>query len=211
MTLNQKYVVFGVAVFLAHTIYSETVSNQRIDVVENAVVTIAETNSLRMGNIENAVIAMAEDVQEIKEKVLGHQPITIKYTQKDVECLARNIFWEAGVEDMTGKIAVGNVTINRVKTKYWGKDICSVVYAPAQFSWTKKRNRAWVKLKGSNWEDSKAAAHAVLDGIVVKKLNKALFYHADYVDPYWKDNSKRVLKVGQHIFYTQALGGTLKL
>jgi spore germination cell wall hydrolase CwlJ-like protein len=211
MTLNQKYIAFGIAVFLAHSIYSENVSNKRIDVVEHAVIAIAETNSERMGNIENAVIAMAEDVQEIKEKVLGHQPITIKYNKKDVECLARNIFWEAGIEDMTGKIAVGNVTINRVKTNYWGKDICSVVYAPAQFSWTKKRDRAWVELNGSNWEDSKAAAHAVLDGIIVKKLDKALFYHADYVDPYWKDKSKRVLKVGQHIFYTQAKGGTLKL
>jgi len=80
-----------------------------------------------------------------------------------------------------------------------------VVHAPAQFSWTKKQNRAWVELKGSNWEDSKAAAHAVLDGIIVKKLNKALFYYANYIEsPYWVDHDAYITSIGKHKFYSVA-------
>ena len=61
------------------------------------------------------------------------------------------------------------------------------------------------------WADSKAAAEAVLSGLSVKQLNSALYYHADYVKPAWRDTSKRVLKVGKHIFYTQAKGSNLTL
>ena len=87
-----------------------------------------------------------------------------------------------------------------------------MVYAKDQFSWTKDKKRAWLQNKGANWEASKVAASQVLSyGVRVKPLKKALFYHADYVNPTWKDNSKRITKVGQHIFYTQAKGSTLSL
>ena len=61
----------------------------------------------------------------------------VKYTPKDVECLTKNIYYEAGVEDHRGKYAVAHVTVNRLKAGYWGKTICQVVYAKAQFSWIK--------------------------------------------------------------------------
>lgn len=165
----------------------------------------------RISNVEEQVAEMRNDVREIKQAVLAHRPVKITYTQQDVECLARNIYWEAGVEDMTGKIAVGNVTVNRVRTKYWGKSICKVVYAREQFSWTRVPKRAWITLKGKAWTDSKAAAEAVLNGLQVKQLDSALYYHADYVRPGWRDYDKRVIKIGRHIFYTQAKGSTLKL
>jgi len=38
-----------------------------------------------------------------------------------------------------------------------------------------------------------------------------LFYHADYVSPTWRDRTKQVLKVGQHIFYSQAKGSNLSI
>ena len=165
----------------------------------------------RISNVEEQITAIHNDVADIKQAVLDRAPVRINYNQNDVECLARNIYWEAGVEPMTGKIAVGNVTINRVKTKYWGRHICDVVYSKDQFSWTKERRRGWIGLKGKSWAESKAAAEAVLNGLKVKQLDKALFYHADYVQPNWRDRSKRVIKIGRHIFYTQAIGSTLTL
>ncbi len=191
MTNTKFYLAVGATVFTANVAYN--------------------IFSDRISNVEEQVAIMRNDVQEIKQAVLARAPIKIKYNKNDVECLARNIYWEAGVEDMTGKIAVGNVTINRVKTRYWGRNICEVVYSPAQFSWTKERKRGWIALKGQAWADSKAAAEAVLDGLKVKQLDSALYYHADYVQPNWRDSSKRVLKVGKHIFYTQAKGSNLTL
>ena len=192
MATTRTYLAIGATVFVANLTYH---------MFDN-----------RISNVEEQIAEMREDVQEIKQAVLTYTPVKIKYNEKDVECLARNIYWEAGVEDLTGKIAVGNITVNRVKTRYWGSHICDVVYAKDQFSWTKQRKRAWVTLKGRAWADSKAAAEAVLkQGIVVKQLNKALFYHADYVDPNWRDSDHKVLKVGRHIFYNQAKGTNIKL
>ena len=193
MTNTQLYLAVGTAVFVANVAYNVGIES-------------------RISNVESEVSAIHSDVAEIKQAVLESQPVTIKYNKNDVECLARNIYYEAGIEPMAGKIAVGNITVNRVKTKYWGHHICDVVYSQDQFSWTKDKKRAWVQLKGPAWADSQAAAEAVLKGgLRVKQLRTALFYHADYVSPTWRDNSKKVLKVGHHIFYTQAKGSNLTL
>lgn len=50
-------------------------------------------------------------------------------SDKDVECMARNIFYEAGGESTEGKIAVGVVTLNRAQDGRFGKTVCDVVKA----------------------------------------------------------------------------------
>lgn len=195
MTVNQTYLAIGVAVFAANVLYSEYSTSERIS------------------SVEHAVVAIADDVQNIKEAVMVEQdPAVIKYSKQDFDCLARNIYYEAGIEDRLGKVAVAQVTLNRVKTGYWGKNICKVVYSPAQFSWTKVKRRAWIPNIGPSWEESKRVAAEVLDqGLRIRTLRTSLFYHADYVSPKWRDDSKRITKVGRHIFYTQAKGSTLHL
>ena len=48
-------------------------------------------------------------------------------SDKDVECLARNIFYEAGSEPIEGKVAVGMVTLNRTQDERYPQSICGVV------------------------------------------------------------------------------------
>ena len=50
-------------------------------------------------------------------------------SDRDVECLARNIFYESGAEPTEGKIAVGIVTINRAQDPRFGRSVCEVVKA----------------------------------------------------------------------------------
>ena len=50
-------------------------------------------------------------------------------SDKDIECLARNIFYESGGEPTEGKIAVGIVTINRAQDPRFGTSVCEVVKA----------------------------------------------------------------------------------
>jgi spore germination cell wall hydrolase CwlJ-like protein len=50
-------------------------------------------------------------------------------SDQDVECLARNIFYESGAEPTEGKIAVGLVTINRAQDPRFGRSVCEVVKA----------------------------------------------------------------------------------
>ena len=53
--------------------------------------------------------------------------VDINVSSKDVDCLAKNIYYEAGSEPEEGKVAVAMVTINRVRDGRFGKSICLVV------------------------------------------------------------------------------------
>ena len=56
--------------------------------------------------------------------------------------------------------------------------------------------------RGSNWEESKRIARDVIvEGKRVYGLNEALFYHANYVRPYWARAKRRLAQIGAHIFY----------
>jgi spore germination cell wall hydrolase CwlJ-like protein len=50
-------------------------------------------------------------------------------SDRDVDCLARNIFYESGGEPTEGKIAVGIVTVNRAQDPRFGNNVCDVVKA----------------------------------------------------------------------------------
>lgn len=128
----------------------------------------------------------------------------------EIDCLARNIFYEAGTENKLGKTAVAQVTLNRVRSGYWGDNICQIVYAGNQFSWTKKSKLE--PARGANWDASRDVAREVLYGnLRYSQLKDSLFYHADYTHPNWADPKHRVTKVGRHIFYNQAKGSWVQL
>ena len=151
------------------------------------------------------IATVHDDVQDIKEFIIKSNE-KMKYTSADYDCLAKNIYHEAGVESTKGKFAVAQVTLNRLREGRYGKDICKVVYAKAQFSWTlnkKKRNEA---PKGQLWEQSKAVATAVLaHGARVPSLKEATYYHTDYIKPpVWSRSVAKIQQVGAHIFYKRA-------
>lgn len=149
------------------------------------------------------------DVEEIKNFLVQSNE-QVHYTSRDMNCLAENVYYEAGIEPLEGKYAVAQVTLNRLKTGHWGKSICKVVHARAQFSWTLKKKLA--KPRGIFWEESQSIARNVLkNGVRVRPLQQSLMYHADYVNPRWVDQKQRITKIGQHIFYERALGSTLKV
>jgi spore germination cell wall hydrolase CwlJ-like protein len=130
---------------------------------------------------------------------------TVDHEELDLFCLAKNIFHEAGVEDELGMFAVAQVTINRVRNPDYPDNICDVVMQPSQFSWANDRTRRWTHPAGPKWELSKQIARKVIkEGYRVPALQAAVFYHADYVSPDWKDPNAVIAQVGTHIFYTTA-------
>ena len=142
-----------------------------------------------------------DDVQEIKQ-FLVRTPERLKYTTADAQCLAKNIYHEAGVEPIEGKFAVAQVTLNRLKQGYWGHSICDVVYSKAQFSWTLSKRKRHEQPKGELWAESLTVARTVLDkGVRVPSLAQSTYYHADYVKPLWAKSVVKIQQVGQHIFY----------
>lgn len=135
-----------------------------------------------------------------------------KPAQKQVECLAENIYFEAAHEPRDGKLAVGLVTLNRLASGNYANDICGVVKQKThidgriicQFSWYCDHNttskRLTIKDSPLYNEIREVAVYIVLN---YEKINDvthgATYYHADYVQPGWKLN--KTTKIGRHIFY----------
>ena len=131
---------------------------------------------------------------------------------KQVECLAKNIYWESASESYEGKLAVAQVTLNRVNSGKFPSDICSVVYQKTvkrdsrtvcQFSWTCLFDGTKSKDK-YEWEQSlmiakRALTEPFLHDIIAQ--TNALYYHAVYVTPGWP-KARVVKKIGNHIFYS---------
>ncbi len=128
--------------------------------------------------------------------------------QKQVTCLAENIYFEAAHEPETGKKAVAFVTINRVLTGNYADSICGVVYQKTgktcQFSWycDKKFTDRRLTIKDTSLynEIRELATHIVVNFERMKDVTDgATYYHADYVNPRWKLD--KVDQIGRHIFY----------
>lgn len=132
---------------------------------------------------------------------------------KQVDCLAKNIYYESAHESYEGKLAVAQVTMNRVNSPQYPKDICSVVYQKTtdqqlrticQFSWTCMVKELVVKDKYA-WEESVMIAKRALTEPFLHDTiaqTNALYYHAVYVKPGW-NKTKVVKQIGNHIFYSK--------
>jgi len=116
----------------------------------------------------------------------------------EFQCLAENVFYEAGNQSYLGKLSVLQIVLNRAESGKWGHSFCKVIHADSQFSWTLKAQK---KPSGPAWFASKDAVNAFLNGVRVKTLEKSDHYHASYSDPYWNDKMKKTAKIGEHVFY----------
>ena len=150
-------------------------------------------------------------IAEAKSNMFIIEKHPILYNRKDISCLAKNIYFEAGTESMLGKLAVAQVTINRVKNGYWGDTICDVVHAKDQFSWTNKDEHIIDKDSLAYKDSLSAAKKALAERRQLRVLRHALFYHADYVKPNWADRTQKIGQIGTHVFYNGAKGSSLSL
>lgn len=157
-----------------------------------------------VGSMTTTVVSMAE-------KSPSHLLLRVENTQltKDaqiqVECLAQNIYYEAGYEPHDGKIAVALVTLNRVNDPRFPKDICGVVKQKkdytCQFTWWCEPKRA--KTQHGYAEAKRVALYVYANYEHIKDFTKgSLYYHADYVRPGWKNLEKTII-IGRHIFYKE--------
>ena len=141
-------------------------------------------------------------IERVEKVVLVKTKQQVAMSTKELDCLAKNIYYEAGVEDRAGKVAVAQVTLNRLREGRWGNNICSVVYSKSQFSWTLDKKKRQAKPEGLLWEQSRAVAMEFQSGVRVKGLEDSTHYHADYIkDPAWAKAKQVAKQIGQHIFY----------
>ena len=111
--------------------------------------------------------------------------------QKEIKCLAENIYYESQGESIAGKLAVAKVTLNRTEHPAYPDTVCGVVYERKQFSWTSNSAlRAKPKDKALWREASNIATDAYYSGLQELDNFKATHFHNLSVNPKW--NLQRV-------------------
>jgi len=128
-----------------------------------------------------------------------------------VLCLAFAIYFEAGNQDLKGKLAVGQVVLNRVESGRYPNNTCDVVKQNRQFSFYSDGKPERLPIEADKqeykvWNESYQIASFLLSegssgDHVVDSTNGAMHYHAYYVSPKWVNDQK--VKIGDHLFYSQ--------
>ena len=147
---------------------------------------------------QTANVLLTSELETLNHKV---EFLNLSYEKKqlvlkEVECLARNIYFEAGGEPRNGKIAVAEVTMNRVKSRQYPRTVCGVVHqrikGTCQFSWVCEGKKT-VYRNSSAWLDSiKIAENILISKQHYGIIGSAKYFHADYVDPAWADQKKLI-------------------
>ena len=153
---------------------------------------------------QNTMLSTKVDLMSTEMEFLRLSYEEKQRVMREVECLARNIYFEAGSEPRNGKIAVAEVTMNRVKSKQFPKTVCGVVYQrtnkTCQFSWVCKQNKV-VRSKEMWLESLRIAENILISKRRYGIIGSAQYFHADYVNPSWAEEKQLVVKIGRHIFY----------
>ncbi|MCC2112976.1 MAG: cell wall hydrolase [Hyphomicrobiales bacterium] len=145
----------------------------------------------------------------------GLEAITKQFVvpEKEKDCLARGIYFEARGEPIDGQIAVAQVILNRVKNVHYPNSICGVVYQNqnwrnrCQFSFACDGYRDRIADMGA-WETAQKIADQVISGeSYISDVGTATHYHATYVKPRWSRSLLRLDTIGRHIFYRGKNGG----
>lgn len=116
------------------------------------------------------------------------------YNNDTLYWLARIINAESGNQSLEGKIAVGNVVMNRLNNPRFPDTIYEVLFQKNQFT-----PAASGSIYREPNEESVAAAKMVLDGAQV--LPNALFFNAAGLRSYASRTRTYVATIGDHAFY----------
>jgi len=134
----------------------------------------------------------------------------------DRYCMAQNIYFESANQSFAGRLAVANVVMNRVDDLQFPNKVCDVIYqAKTRINWKGNevpiRNQcqfSWYcdglsdePVDSATWIKSLYIADLVLTGVYKDITEGSLWYHADYIYPYWADELEYVTQIEDHIFY----------
>ena len=123
-----------------------------------------------------------------------------------IDFLARTVWGEARGEGAPGMAAVAAVVMNRVVSPRYPDTVQGVVLQDWQFSvWNiADPNRLKVLAVSDSDPDFRQAlaiAADAVNGRLPDPTGGATHYHTVNINPYWRDDSKRTVTIGNHIFY----------
>ena len=148
----------------------------------------------------------------------GKTSVVPMVNSEELECMSKNIYFEAGMESTAGKLAVAQVTMNRVRSTHYPNTVCKVITQGihykngfpvkdrCQFSWYCDGKLDEPHIKSSMWRASQEIAKYVLTTPDLKDITDgATHYHADYISsPRWASPRRRTVEIDTHIFYNKS-------
>jgi len=151
--------------------------------------------ALYFGLIVGALVYGFLEVTEYRDEQAAR---VREFHARSLDCLARNVYYEARGESAAGQYAVAEVTMNRKASPRYPKTVCEVVYQKDAFSWT---GMSLDSPAGASWERAVKVAQDVYYGRRATELHGATHYHATYVTPDWSGERERIARIGRHVFY----------
>lgn len=125
------------------------------------------------------------------------------HDKKQIDCIAKNIYYESRGEGLKGMLAVGQVTKNRVESPKYPKDYCKVVFQSKQFSWTNNKKRS-SKKELEAWETARNLAKILYwNNLPIDLTKGATHFYSGYKKPYWAKYYEKTVKINNHTFYKE--------
>lgn len=170
---------------------------------DQAIATPSYDPNLTQGVVEHAVAPLEITTAVSASRSLAD--LVGDYASADVpdaefECLAGTVYFESKGEPLQGQLAVAEVVLNRAASGKYPKSICGVVKQKSQFSFIRGGRMPVIAKSSPAWRKAVAIAHIAKRELADGGVEDALFFHARYVSPSWR-NRKRVASIGNHIFY----------
>jgi len=119
---------------------------------------------------------------------------------REQECLAGAVYFEAKGESLAGQLSVAEVVLNRARSGRFPSSLCGVVTQRHQFSFIRGGRFPPIARASLAWRKAVAIARIATDDLADSPAPRALYFHANYVAPRWRGLT-RVAAVGNHIFY----------
>lgn len=120
-------------------------------------------------------------------------------TDREEECLAGAVYFEAKGEPLDGQLAVAKVILNRAQSGRFPSSICGVVFQRSQFSFVRGSGFPPIARGSRNWREAVAIAMIARNDMWESSVENALYFHARRVSPGWR--LSRIATIGNHVFY----------
>ena len=162
---------------------------------------IKRTHNRMTSALKYAVLALSVTLTAtLQAKSINDSSHAQKLSNKQIECLVLNAYFESRGQGVKGMQAVTWVVLNRTKHLSYPSTPCAVIYAPFQFSWTKSVAKVQVKEK-----DAYTQAERVVEGVLSGKLkdntNASTHFHSARIKPNWSSRLSYTTTIGSHCFY----------
>jgi len=145
------------------------------------------------------VVTGAAPRRGLEDLVAEHGGVEV--SDEQFQCLASAVYFESRGEPLAGQLAVAEVILNRVKSGRFRATVCDVVKQPSQFSFVRRGVIPAPARHSSAWQRAVAIAHIAMNDLHDVTGEDSLFFHATYVNPGWGRPSRRIARIGNHIFY----------